>query len=183
MKTFQTILLMVISTFCLQAQNFSRIDKSVLDIAYLPHNFAHDREAGDEAIIKVVYSRPLKNDRIVFGGLVPFEKVWRTGANESTEIRFYKDVKFGGEAVKAGSYSMFSIPGEETWTIILNSELDYWGHYSYNEATDVLRILVPAKSLESSQEAFTIQFTKKGETPEKMMLAWDTVKVEVPIEY
>ena len=95
-------------------QSFAKVDKSTLDIAYLPHNFAHDRENGELAIAKVTYSRPLKKDREIFGNLVPYGKVWRTGANESTEIKFYRDVNFGGQHIKAGTYSLFTIPGEQS---------------------------------------------------------------------
>lgn len=163
-------------------QSFAKMDKSILDIAYLPNNFAHDRENEELAIAKVVYSRPFKKDREIFGGLVPYGKVWRTGANEATEIKFYRDVNFGGEQVKAGTYSLFTIPGELSWVIILNSDLDYWGHYSYNENSDILRVEVPSKSLDESVEAFTIQFSEKGESSKKMMIAWDKTLVEVSIE-
>lgn len=77
--------------------------------------------------MKIVYGRPLKNGRTIFGGIIPYDKVWRTGANEATEITFYKDVVFGGQAVKAGTYSLFTIPGKKEWTFILNKDLDIWG--------------------------------------------------------
>ena len=165
------------------AQNFRGIDRSPMDQAYLPDNFAHDREGNDEAVIRVTYSRPQKKDRMVFGGLVAYDKVWRTGANEATEIKFYRDVKVGGTDVKAGTYSLFAIPGKEKWTLILNSDLDYWGHYSYDESADVARIEASSRTIDSTVEAFTIQFTKKGEMPAMMWLAWDNTVVEVPLEY
>lgn len=183
MKKLLIISMILIAALNVEGQTFAKVDKSVLDIAYLPHNFAHDREEGDKAVIKVVYSRPLKNDRMVFGGLIAFDKVWRTGANEATEIKFYRDVKMGGETVKAGTYSLFTVPGKERWTIILNGDLDYWGHYSYDDSADQYRFQVMPKIVEKPVEAFTIQFSKKGESPAKMMMAWDTVLVEVPIEY
>jgi hypothetical protein len=162
------------------AQQFAALDKSPMDMAYYPHNFAHDRKAGEQAIIRVIYSRPVKNGREIFGKLTPFGKVWRTGANEATEIKFYRDVEFAGKTVKAGTYSLFTIPGEKDWTIILNGDLDYWGAYSYNEKKDVVRVTASASQLPTAVENFTIQFDKKTDKQGVMKLAWDKTVVEVP---
>ncbi len=178
---FSTILVIL---FCNAsfAQTFTGPDKSPMDMAYYPDNFAHDRKPGQKAMIRVTYSRPQKNNREIFGKLVPYGKVWRTGANEATEIKFYRDVELGGKKVKAGSYSLFTIPGEKEWTIILNSDLDYWGAYSYNEKHDVLRVMAPATSLSNSVEDFTIQFENKDAGTPVMKLAWDKTVAEVPIK-
>jgi len=152
------------------AQKFSGIDKSVVDIAY----FKADRNS--PPIAKVVYARPLKKGRTVFGGLVPYGKVWRTGANEASEIKFYNDTKVGDKTVKAGTYSLFTIPGEKEWTIIINSDIDTWGAYSYNSDADVARVTVPATTSEKSLEAFSIAFSKGN-----MHLGWDTTRVSVPL--
>ena len=152
------------------AQKFNGIDKSVVDIAY----YKTDRNS--PPIVKVVYGRPLKKGRAVFGGLVPYGKVWRTGANEASEIKFYSDVKVGDKMVKAGTYSLFTIPGEKEWTIIINSDTDVWGAYSYNPSADVDRITVPATNDGESLEAFSITFTKGN-----MHLGWDTTRVSIPL--
>lgn len=162
------------------AQPFAGLDKSPMDLAYYPHNFAHDRKAGEAAVIRVIYSRPQKNGRVIFGKQTPFGKVWRTGANEATEIKFYQDVHFAGNKVKAGTYSLFTIPGEKAWTIILNSDLDYWGAYSYTEKNDVLRVTVPAIEQSTVIENFTIQFYNKTDKQGVMKFAWDKTLVEVP---
>jgi len=164
------------------AQDFRGPDESPMDMAYYPDNFAHDRKPGDNAVIRVIYSRPKKNGREIFGKLVPYDKVWRTGANEATEIKFYQDVEFGGKKLKAGTYSLFTIPGKKEWTIILNSDLDYWGAYSYNDKNDVLRMSVPAMELNSTVENFTIQFENKGDKEGIMNLAWDKTVVKVPFK-
>ncbi len=109
--------------------------------------------------------------------MVPYGEVWRTGANEATEIQFYQDVTLGSKAVKAGTYSLFTIPGEKEWTIILNSDLDYWGAYTYNEKNDVLRVTAPTTNLNTLVENFTIQFDKGV-----MQLAWDKTLVKVAVE-
>ena len=163
------------------AQSFTDLDKSPMDMAYFPHNFAHDRKAGEKAIIRVIYSRPNKKERTIFGALIPYGKVWRAGANESTEIKFYQDVIIQGKKIAAGSYSLFVIPNEKEWTIIINSDLDYWGAYAYKEADDLLRVTVPVKKTESVVENFTIQFGKGNNNTPVMKLAWDATLVELSI--
>lgn len=157
----------------LQAQ-FAPIQKSPTDIAYAKS----DRRAAPT--IKVIYSRPMKKGRDIFGSLVPFDKVWRTGADEATEVKLFQDYKVGDKLVKAGTYSLFTIPGEKEWTIILNSALDEWGHYSYDESKDVARIKVPVASTSNKEvEAFGIGF-KAVDKGYHMLLGWDTTLVEVP---
>ena len=165
------------------AQQFRGSDKSAMDMAYFPDNYAHDRKEGQKAIIRVTYSRPMKNGREIFGSLEPYGKVWRTGANEATEIKLYQDITLGGKKVKAGSYSLFTIPGEKEWTIILNKDLDYWGAYSYNEKNDVVRVTAPVTALNNTVEAFTIQFEDKGNNTGNMWLGWDKTGVAVPFQY
>lgn len=184
MKRLQLTIILFVSIFSLsQAQNFRKPDKSPMDMAYYPDHFAHDRKEGEKAVIRITYSRPLKNEREVFGKLVPYGQVWRTGANESPEIKFYQDVDLNGKKIKAGSYSLFTIPGEKEWTIILNSDLDYWGAFKYNEKNDVLRVTAPVSQLNESLENFSILFEKKGEKQGVMKLGWDKTVVEVPFSY
>lgn len=176
-KILCLVMLCICVSLVTEAQSFADVDKSPMDMAYYPNNFAHDRKAGEKPVIRVIYSRPQKKGRELFGKLVPNGEVWRTGANEATEIQFYQDVTLGGKAVKAGTYSLFTIPGAKEWTIILNSDLDYWGAYSYNEKNDVLRITAPATNLNTPVENFTIQFDKGV-----MQLAWDKTLVKVAVE-
>ena len=172
-------LLILLVAMVSQGQDLPAPDTSPMDMAYFPDNFAHDRKPGEKPIARVIYSRPRKGERVVFGKLVPYGKVWRTGANEATEIKFYQDVTLGGKKVKAGTYSLFSIPGEKEWTLILNTDLDYWGAYSYNNEGDILRTEVPVKAAPTGIEAFTITF--KEDKTVSMILGWDKVIVEVPI--
>jgi len=161
--------IMMLASTTMSAQKFSGMDKSPLDIAYMKT----DRNA--PPVVKVIYSRPQLKGRDL-AKLAPNGKVWRTGANEATEIIFFKDVKMGGESIKAGTYSLFTIPGEKQWTIILNSDRDGWGSYGYNEANDVARFMVNASTDSESLEAFSIAFDDKG-----MHLGWGTMRVAVPI--
>ena len=148
-----------------------------------PADISAYRPSRNEApIIKVVYSRPQKKGRDIFGALVPYDKVWRTGANESTEITFYKDVKMGDQSVAAGTYELFTAPTANEWTIILNKETGQWGAYSYMEASNVAQVKVPAKQTEKEVEAFTIVFDK-AENGATMFLAWDKTYVAVPFSW
>lgn len=184
MKYFSCLfLLFSILSFTLSAQSFRSLDKSPMDVAYLPDNFAHDRDPGQKAVVKVYYSQPQKKGREIFGFKVPYGKVWRTGANEAVEFKAYQDIEIGGKKLKAGTYSLFTIPGEKQWTVIINSDLDYWGAYSYNEDKDVLRVTVDSKSLSEVVEAFSIRFEDQGGKKAVMRMAWDKTLVEVPLAY
>lgn len=178
-----SLLLVVISSTILQAQSFRSLDKSPMDVAYLPDNFAHDRSPGEKAIIKIYYSQPQKKGRDIFGTKVPYGKVWRTGANENPEIKVYQDITLGGKTLKAGTYSLFTIPNKNEWTVIINSDLDYWGAYSYKKENDVLRVNVPVGSTKDTVEAFSIRLEDLGSKSAVLRLAWDKTLVEVPIEY
>ncbi len=177
------IIFLLIFSLSSYGQTFSGTDKSPMDMAYFPHNFAHDRKDGQKAIVRVTYSRPQKNGRDIFGKLVPYGEVWRAGANEATEIKFYQDVELNGKKVKAGSYSLFAIPAEKEWTLILNNDLDYWGAYSYNAKKDVLRVAAPVTTSNNTVESFTIQFKDMGQKKGVMQLAWDKTLAELPFSW
>ena len=137
--------------------------------------------------VKVFYNRPYKKDREIFGALVPYGAVWRTGANEATTFETSKDLRFEGKVLKSGKYSLWTIPGEETWTIILNSEFGQWGVNSGGEANrdparDALKIDVHAVKQDRVFEQFTIAFEKVGGDAE-MVLIWDKTLVAVPFSY
>ena len=177
------IILSFFSTACAVAQSFRASDKSPMDMAYFPDNFAHDRSDGDKAILRVTYSRPYKKGRNVFGGIVPFDKVSRTGANEVPEIKVYRDIKIGEQTLKAGVYALFTIPSKDGWTIIFSSDLDYWGAYSYNKDNDVLRAKAVLKSTNAVIEQFSIQFSEDGKNKGLMYFAWDTTIAELSFSY
>lgn len=172
-KSLLLIILMFLGTLSsINAQKFEGLQKSPTDISYAK------KDRNEKPEIKVIYSRPQKKGRKIFGNLAAFDKVWRTGADEATEIKFFQDVKMGDKTIKAGTYSLFTIPGEKEWTIIINSDLDSWGAYTYDEAKDVARIKVPVSKGEEL-EVFSIAFNKvdKGY---HMVMGWDTTRIEVP---
>ena len=163
------------------AQGFRNVDKSPMDAAYFPDNFAHDRKGDEKALVRVLYSRPAKNGREIFGKLIPYGQVWRTGANENTEITFYQDATLQGKKIKAGTYSLFTIPNENEWVVILNKDLNYWGAYQYKEANDVARFTVTPKKSETVIENFSIQFPKGPNA--LLRMGWDTTVIELPIQF
>ena len=138
----------------------------------------------EDTYIKVTYSRPHKRGREVFGNpeLVPYDSVWRTGANEATELTVTNSIEIAGEKLAAGTYSVFTIPREGRWTIILNSDLGQWGAYKYNPEFDVLRFDVPSTQIETVYEPFTIEF-EQGKQNVNMVMMWDRTKVTIPIEF
>lgn len=131
-------------------------------------------------VVEVTYGRPSVNDRLIFGGLVPWDEVWRTGANESTVVVFSDDVTVEGEPVEAGTYSLYTLPMENnTWTIILNHKLS-WGT-QYDEAEDYIRVDVEAEEA-PYVEQMIIYFENVGENSGNMVIHWDDTKVPVRID-
>lgn len=129
--------------------------------------------------VSLTYGRPSVNEREIFGGLVPYDEVWRTGANESTAITFSDDVMIEGEMVEAGTYSLYTLPGEDEWTIIFNDKLS-WGT-QYDMSQDVLR--VQAEPQESYFiEEMMIYFSDLTDTSGEMMIHWADTRVGVTIE-
>lgn len=129
--------------------------------------------------ITVVYSRPNVKGRTVFGDMEPFGKVWRTGANNATLIKFTDAVKVEGKDLPAGEYGLFSIPGKNEWTIIFNKNPKQWGSYTYDEKDDVLRVKVKPNALNSKEETFSIQFANVLPTTAQLVLAWEKTSVAV----
>lgn len=132
--------------------------------------------------VKVTYGKPSKKGRLIFGreqdkALLPYGKVWRTGANEATLIELPEDVIMGGKPVKAGTYSLFSVPGQSSWNIILNSETGQWGT-EYNDGKNIMKVEVPIRIRPSVQEMFNIYFE---EIPNgvNMVLSWDQTEALV----
>ena len=129
----------------------------------------------------MTYSRPAKKGREVFGKLLKFGKAWRVGANESTEILFVNDVTFGGKDIKAGRYSIIIIPTENEWTLKLNTELDGWGNYGYDETKDIASVSVPVTKSDKEIENLSIALYKASENTVNLKIGWDTTIAEFPI--
>jgi hypothetical protein len=130
--------------------------------------------------IEVNYSRPVIKGRKIFGDIVPFGKLWRTGANSPTKFTFGEDVKVAGQSLKAGSYQVMSIPSEKSWVIIFSKGTN--GVFNYNPAEDVLKVTVPSTALSNSVESFSIQFSDVSANKLNIQLSWDKTSVSIPVE-
>jgi hypothetical protein len=154
------------------AQNFKGLDKSPMDIASFPSNYRVS-----EKVIKIIYSRPQLKGRS-FEKLAPLGKKWRTGANEATEVTFYKDVIFGGATVKAGTYTMYAIPGKNTWTVALSSQLNVWGVYFHKDENDVAKVTIPVKQTEENLDVFSIAIDEDM----TINMGWGTTLISIPVQ-
>tara|TARA_B100000900_G_scaffold160959_1_gene136670 strand:+ start:195 stop:722 length:528 start_codon:yes stop_codon:yes gene_type:complete len=159
-----------------QAQSFRGLDKSPLDMA----NFPASSQVQDK-VLRVLYSRPQLKSRNL-KTLIPNGKLWRTGANESTEIMFFKDVKIDSKTVPSGRYTLYTIPDKTTWIIILNKKVNTWGAYAYDSSQDLLRVKVPVEYSNENLEAFSITIKGKGSSA-FLHMGWDNLRVKLPIDF
>lgn len=136
-----------------------------------------------DAYVKITYSQPHMLGRKVFGNLVPYGEVWRTGANEATEITATKDILLNNQILKAGTYTIYTIPEKDKWTIIINSEVGLWGSYNYNIKLDVMRFNIPVQTSDNIiYEPFTMKFDQKNEVAE-LLLLWDNIHISIPVKF
>lgn len=131
--------------------------------------------------VTITYGRPGVNDRNIFGDLVPFNEVWRTGANEATTITFSDDVMIEGEELSAGTYGLFTIPGEETWTVVFNNVPTQWGAFDYTSEEDALRVEVEPEEA-SPMEQMIFYFEDVTEESGTVVLHWDDVRIPFTVK-
>lgn len=132
--------------------------------------------------IEIAYSRPGVKNREIFGGLVPYDKVWRTGANGATKVIFSTPVKLNGNEVAAGTYALMTIPGKDEWTIIVNKGSEQWGAYKYDEKADVVRFKSKPTVMDHKAETFTIEFNDIKDDSSSLNLVWDKTLVPIKVE-
>ncbi len=172
-------LICITSTNTINAQDkgspeFSKLDASPMDLVIY-------RDKNETPIARVIYSRPQKRERDIFGKLVPFDKVWRTGANEATELTLYKDMKVADVTIKAGTYTLYTIPGEKEWTVILNNRTNTWGAYEYTDKEDRVRINVPVRETSNTIESLSMAF-EEANNGTNLLIGWDDRYVKVPFK-
>lgn len=178
-KVFIAVIFTLLMGEAAYAQKFAGLDPSPADITYLRENGRRSAP-----VAKVTYGRPQKKGRTMLGGTEPFGKVWRLGANETTEIKLFRDVTFGDKVVKAGTYSLYAIPNATEWTIIFNSKLDTWGAYEYDESKDVVRFTVPATPSDTELEALSIVFDDPAGTGKSnLWIGWEKTVVKIPVQF
>jgi len=166
----------------LQSLLLSAQDKVQIRVTSASPAASFEQEVGSGKI-KITYSRPLVRGRKIFGELVPFDKLWRTGASDCTVITTSEDISFGNNVLKAGSYSIFSIPSINEWTIIVNSDTTLHGETGYDEKKDIMRFKVPLEKSPNFYETFTIELNdinSKGEAFLKIL--WENTLVKIPVK-
>jgi hypothetical protein len=180
----------LITTLCLFAalaglaqQKPTELDKSPMDMSYWPANYPILKMSGkakDQPVARIIYGRPLKNGRIIFGGIVNYNEMWRLGANEATEIETFSTLKIGGKTLAKGRYTVYCLPTENKWTIIINKDNFCWGNFTYDIKKDLIRTEIDVEKNTESVEAFTIYFeeAKNGAT---LIFLWDDIKTSLPI--
>lgn len=197
MKKYILLAAVMLSTATLTAQDFDKIDKSPLDIAYYPANaakrqFAKTEEAKLAATpkIRVLYSRPALNGRQLFrstddrkAGITKYGESWRLGANESTELLLLQDAFIGGKLIKAGRYAIMVVPTEKEWTFHIYNENDAWGSYSHKPEMDIVKVAAPVSMLDENVENLSIAlYSPNQDNTVHLKAAWGTYQVELPIE-
>jgi len=188
MKKLLTLAFMIVAG-SIVAQEFPKMDKSPMDAAYFPNRAAFrafaktdEEKKANEPKIRVIYSRPQLNGRTLFKDVEKYGQVWRLGANESTEIMFFTDVKIGDTEVKAGRYTMYGVPQENEWEIPFSTDNDGWGQYAFKpEESTIAKITVPTQTAESTIEAFSILFEAVDDGAH-MIMGWGNQMVRVPIQ-
>ena len=159
-------------------------------MSYYPTNYPILKiqdKATEPLIARVIYGRPQKDGRVIFGELEPYGKVWRLGANEATEIEFFKDIKINGKTIKKGRYTMYALLNPDKWTIILNKETDTWGAFKYDSTKDILRADVPVQRQNDITEVFSLVFEKNPAASStksaNLVITWDDVQVKLPFSW
>jgi len=173
-KYITVVFLLLTANLEISAQLPLKPRSSPLDIAAIIY---------DDTYVKITYSRPHKNGRKIFGELVPYDSLWKTGDNEATEITTNKKILIGSDTLHAGTYSIFTIPGKQSWTIIINEKIGLWGNYKYDEKYDIFRLEASVAKTDVIYEPFTIEFGKKIMKNTELYFIWENTKVIIPIEF
>lgn len=161
------------------------MDKSPMDMAYFPIDYPKLKMSGTlttPPVARVVYSRPQKDNRVIFGDLVKYGSVWRLGANEATELEFFQDVTINNQIVQKGRYVLYCIPQEKIWKLVLNNDLYTWG-LKIDSTKDAYKFDVPVEKTRFPYEAFTMEFENAEAPYMHLTLGWDSVKASLPIKY
>lgn len=159
-------------------------DISPMDMSYFPAEYPQLKMTHTidvRPIARVIYSRPHREGRVIFGQLVKYGEPWRLGANEATEIDFFRNVTIEGKTVKSGRYILYAIPEEKQWTIVLNSNIDTWG-LQIDTTKDLMRFQAPVTTTETPIEYFTMVFRKSEQGADLLML-WDYTEATLPIRF
>jgi len=167
-----SLMMLSMCTIFLQAQTLKTPSPSPLQV--IKQDFAL-------SFIEISYSRPDMKGRQIFGKLVPFGEMWRTGANKATRVSFGEDVKVGGNAIKAGDYALYTIPNKDEWEVILNKGVNNGGTAGYKKEEDVVRFKVKPMSIHESVRTFTIQIENVSSSACEIHIMWDKIAISIPV--
>ncbi len=189
-NTLLLVCLMVGMFGSAQAQElkFAEMDKSPMDAAHYPRRAAFQNYLGEDdadrtQLVKVLYCRPAKKDRAIFGGLVPYGQDWRLGANEATEVTFFRPVMIGNTTVPAGNYTMFAQVYADQWIIKISTERFIGGTANRDLSQDIASVVVPTTTVSEVRESFTIGFQKVDDENANMVFEWDQTRASLPINF
>lgn len=164
-------------------------DASSMDLAQYPRrsrlqNYLKPEEVeANQPKVRVVYSRPTRKDRTIFGELVKYDEPWRLGANETTEVTFFEAVTIGGKEISRGTYGMMAVPTKDSWEIIIHKDIPTWGAFNHDEESNIASIKVPTQPTGEMIENLSVFFEKKSEKEVHMMIAWENTMVAVPVMF
>jgi hypothetical protein len=183
MRLILTAALALLSSVATAQLQPTEPDNSPMDISYSPYAYPllrfQSKTAPATPNARVVYSRPQCKGRQLFGAEIKYNDIWRLGANESTELELYKSATIGGKKLAKGRYTLFCIPQANTWTIVVNKDLNTWGAFNYNAANDLLRVNVPVQRNQPPVEFLTIFF----DAGNNLQVMWADLKVQVPFVF
>ena len=172
----------------LNPPEFSGEDMSPMDQAVFPRqaafrNYAEGDARNEMPKVKVVYARPQMKGRKIFGDLLKYGEVWRVGANESTELTVYQDVKIGDQNLRRGTYAVYAVVNQDSWEFILSSDLPAWGNANRDESKDVMKLQVPSSPTSETVEALSIVFESEDDDQVNMVVAWENTRAVLPIAF
>ena len=166
------------------SNKYATVDVSPMDMSYYPveyYKMNAAKQAESPLVVRVIYSRPHLTGRELFKDVLKYGEPWRLGANESTEIEFFRDVTIQGKKIKNGRYILYSIPNEKTWTIVLNSNVDTWG-LRQDAAKDLFRFEVKSTTVDHHTEYFSMIFTE-ADHGANLIMAWGNIELDLPIDF
>jgi hypothetical protein len=186
-KLILPVLLLVISVAAIAQTSVKppAVDKSPLDVSYFPDQYPQQKMLGKVSgtpNCRLLYGRPQKDGRKIFGDIIKYGEVWRFGANENSEIEFYQNTTIGGKEITKGKYSIFCIPNTTEWTFIINKDLDNWGSFKYNSKNDVVRVSVKPTTADKEVESLSMYFTK-ATSGANLVVVWDKTTASLPISF
>jgi len=163
------------------ANPYVPVDVSPMDMAWLPVDYPKQTTGKSIPVARIIYSRPHKQGRKIFGNLVKYGERWRLGANEATEIELFIPITIQGKTVPKGRYILYCIPETNSWTIVFNSNLFSWG-LTLDPSKDLYRFTIPAEVKNQSVEYFSMVF-QPSDSGADLVMAWDNVEARLPIQY